>query len=344
MGIIGVLFMPPSMLIQHGVHLCPVKTFHIKRDRPPWFSDDITELSKHRNDFFRLGRKNKDQFLLGEARYLRTTIKRDLPKLKNDYYLHLMTSNQDNIKKFWTTMNDIICSKNKSDISIIKHPDTNLLLNTTESVEVLNHYFVNVADTLVKKLPLTNDVDPLTTDILNSNTVLKFDNCITPEKVKQTLKDFLPTKSSGCLKISSRIYLDSFEILHEQLAFIMNLSLRTSKFPTAWKKSIVTLIPKKGDCCIVGNIRPISLIHICSKLLEKIVSELLIEYLQRNTIVKPSQYGFVKNRSTTDCIAALCNDLFHNINKNVLTGCLFLDYSKAFDCVNHSILIYIICV
>lgn len=248
-----------SAILAAANKLRPIKNFHIKQDLPPWFSDDITELSKNCDEFFRIGRKNKDQTMLNEARYLRNTIKRDLPELKNDYYLHLMNTNQENVKKFWTCMNEIICSKSKSDVTIIKHPETNLLLGPTESVEVLNHYLVNVADTLVKKIPnITNNPSSELSDCAST---LRFNNCVTPDKIKKILKEFLPTKSSGCLKISSRIYLDAFEILHEQLAFIVNLSLRTSVFPSAWKRSIVTPIQKKGDRCVVGNIRPISLIH-----------------------------------------------------------------------------------
>lgn len=69
---------------------------------------------------------------------------------------------------------------------------------------------------------------------------------ITPSKIEQTLRDFSPLKSSGCLCISSRLYLDAFEVLAEPLAFILNLSLRSKVFPSMWKCSIVTPIPKKG--------------------------------------------------------------------------------------------------
>lgn len=248
-----------SIILSISNQLCPIKTFHIKRDRPPWFSDEITELSKNRDEFFKIGKKQNNQTLLNEARYLRNSLKHDINQLKNDYYLHLMTVNQENANKFWSTMNDILCINNKSEISVIKDPDTNLQLNPSDSVEVLNHYFLNVADVLVSKLP---NFPEARNDLLEPSSSLKFDACITPEKIKSILREFSITKSSRCLQISSRLYLDSFEVLHEGLAFIMNLSLRTKTFPKTWKKSIVTPIPKKGDRCIVGNIRPISLIHI----------------------------------------------------------------------------------
>lgn len=162
---------------------------------------------------------------------------------------------------------------------------------------------------------------------------------ISERLLKSLLKEFTPAKSSGCLQLSSRLYLDAFDVLTEQLLFLMNLSLKTHVFPTAWKRSVVIPIPKKGDRHLMENTRPISLIHICGKLLEKIVNSLITTYIINNQIITNQQYGFMKNKSTIGCITSLCQDLFHNINSNNLTCCLFLDYSKAFDSVNHEILL-----
>lgn len=160
-----------------------------------------------------------------------------------------MTVNQENVNKFWSTMNDVLCkNNNKSDISAIKDPDTNLLLNPTDSVEVLNHYFVNVAAALVDKLPEVPNIPRAFTNIDSS---LKLDVYVSPGKIKSVLKELSLTKSSGCLRISSIIYLYFFEVLHEQLAFIMNLSLRFKTFPDAWKKIYCYPDPQKMGlmCC-----------------------------------------------------------------------------------------------
>lgn len=153
------------------------------------------------------------------------------------------------------------------------------------------------------------------------------------------LKELDPTKSSGCLQISAKLYIDAFEVLLEQLLHLFNLSLMTQTFPRAWKKLIVIPLPKKGDRFIMENTRPISLIHICGKIQEKIVNSLIQTYITNNKIISNKQFGFVKNKSTTNCIARLSKDLFHNINNNELTCCVFLDYSKAFDSVSHKLLI-----
>lgn len=94
--------------------------------------------------------------------------------------------------------------------------------------------------------------------------------------------------------------------------------------------AVVTPIPKKGDHCITDNARPISLIHICGQLLEKIVNPLIVTNLREQKVLTDKQYGFVKKRSTMDCVAKLCSDLLYNNNNNKLTCCIFLDDTKAY--------------
>lgn len=135
------------------------------------------------------------------------------------------------------------------------------------------------------------------------------------------------------------MYIDSFAVLTEQLLHLFNLSLRTQTFPDAWKRSTVIPLPKKGNRFIMENTRPISLIHICGKVMEKVVNSLMQSHLKDNNIISQKQFGFIKNKSTTNCIANLCNDLYHNMNNNKLTCCVFLDYSKAFYSVPHPLLL-----
>lgn len=153
-----------------------------------------------------------------------------------------LKKNEGDPKKFWRTFDKVINKQNKNSIEQIKSPVDGELLNAKDSSEALNAFYTTIADQLVSLLPDIQN-EPL---IENVNSVLKLDLCITPSKIKQILKDFTPLKSSGCLSISSRLYIDAFEVLAEPLAFIMNLSLRTEVFPSMWKCSIVTPIPKKG--------------------------------------------------------------------------------------------------
>lgn len=89
------------------------------------------------------------------------------------------------------------------------------------------------------------------------------------------------SKSSCCDMISSRIYKDALGALVEQITYLFNM-LSTGVFPTAWKKGVVTPIPKKGDITKLDNIRPITQTHFCGKFFEKIVNSRIMNYLETN--------------------------------------------------------------
>lgn len=101
---------------------------------------------------------------------------------------------------------------------------------------------------------------------------LLFEPCISVSMVSDLLTELKPSKPSGCLSISTKLYLIAFKTLVEQVTFLFNLSIKTNWVPVAWKRGIVTLIPKKGDRTSLTYIRRISIVHICGKILEKLIA------------------------------------------------------------------------
>lgn len=115
---------------------------------------------------------------------------------------------------------------------------------------------------------------------------------ITPETVGSLLKEVSPYKSSGCTNINTRVYLCAFSVLTEQLAFLFNLTVNTSCFLSDWKRGPVTPIPKKGALSCLDNWRPISITHLCGKLMEEYVSKFISDYLEEFIIISDRQMGF----------------------------------------------------
>lgn len=311
--------------------LCPIKEFFVKKDHPVWFNHDIIEMAANRDMFYSLARKTKDHSLLLEAKRLKNLVKHRLSSIKSEYFLSELETNAHDTKKFWRNMDEIICKKKNVLIDRIKNSDDHVLMSTADSADALNNFYVTIADKLVEKMP-PSEFETNFPVIIRK---LKLDHVITCNQIENTLKDFSILKPSGCTKVSTRLYLDAFAVLLEPLAYIMNISLRSGIFPTAWKKSIVSPIPKKGDRYFVENTRPITLIHIAGKLLEKIVNTILTSHLKDYSILSDNQFGFTKGKSTTDCYMTLYSNLLNNFNHNLITCCVFLDYSKAFDTVNH---------
>ena len=115
------------------------------------------------------------------------------------------------------------------------------------------------------------------------------------------------------------------------LCHILNNSLRGSLLPVSLKTGCVVPLPKTGSLKDVSNWRPISLLHIFSKLIERIVHKQLMTYLISNGLVSEMQFGFLPGRSTSDATFGLIQSLFEARNRSELSVIVFLDLKKAFD-------------
>ena len=128
-------------------------------------------------------------------------------------------------------------------------------------------------------------------------------------------------------------------MLNFELCYMYNLCLQMGTFPNSWCVSMVTPIPKtKSKSTKAGDWRPISQISLPGKLLEKIVHSQVYRYLQLNNLLSEKQYGFRKGLSTSLAIFDVLKELYSNWNDKIYSGCAFIDFSRAFDSINHEIL------
>lgn len=123
------------------------------------------------------------------------------------------------------------------------------------------------------------------------------------------------------------------------LTCIINTSITTGTFPSPWKHPVVVPIFKGGDTSDPKDYRPISLLPIVSKILEKVVTAQLIQHLEGNHLLNSTQHGFRAALSTESALLTLSNKLFKNIDNGNISLVTLCDLSKAFDSVNHQILL-----
>ena len=120
---------------------------------------------------------------------------------------------------------------------------------------------------------------------------------------------------------------------------LFNISIRLGEIPDEWKVARITPIPKGGNASDPGNYRPISLLSILSKLLEKHVRNLLVKHFEEHCPFSVQQWGFTPGKSTTGALLAATNHWFSLLDQGYDICAVFFDYSKAFDMVPHSILL-----
>ena len=120
---------------------------------------------------------------------------------------------------------------------------------------------------------------------------------------------------------------------------IIKLCVSTCKIPDSWKIATVTPLPKGGDPTNVSNFRPISVLPVPGKILERLLHSSISEHLEINSILTKKQGGYQKGKSTLDTISILVDDILSNRNKGNITLAAFIDIKKAFDSVNYVILL-----
>ena len=159
------------------------------------------------------------------------------------------------------------------------------------------------------------------------------------ENVALTLKNLKVTKSTGLVTIPAKILKIASSIIAQYLTFTFNLSLSSGIFIDDWKNARVCPIYKGNDRRDMGNYRPISILPIISKVFEKEVFQQLYHHLKISSILANFQSGFRPFRSTVSALIQMCDDWSDNMDKGKLTCVVFLDIRKAFDSVDHAILL-----
>jgi hypothetical protein len=147
------------------------------------------------------------------------------------------------------------------------------------------------------------------------------------------------SKSTGPDNIPAKLLRDSKDVVAPFLALIFNTSLNNCIFPDDLKTARISPIYKSGNKKARGNYRPISVLSVIAKLFEKLICEQLNLFLEENKILSSCQSGFSKGHSTTSALLENTDSWLRNMDAGRINGVLFLDLCKAFDTVDHAILI-----
>ena len=157
--------------------------------------------------------------------------------------------------------------------------------------------------------------------------------------VERELRKLKRHKSTGVNTLPPGMLKDVAPVIAPALAYIINLSLRTGQVPNEWKIAQVLPLHKGGNKDDFNNYRPISILPVLSKILEKAVHQQLMEYLETNNLLSDLQFGYRRKRSTYLATVLLTDSIRRAGDEGKLTGAVFLDLSKAFDTLGHDRLI-----
>ena len=317
--------------------ICPIRTFHIKNYRPDWMTTDLIEQLKDRDYFYKKPKRTGDKDAWNIAKFLRNSTNGNIRQAKRDFILKELKHNENNAKKFWKTIKTVLPTGNdglNNDI-MLKLGDNKIDRNNVASF--INSFFINVGKLdksgVPSKRTLSDDINP------HEDMIPYYLQEVMEREVFNVVKSINVSKSSGIDNISSLVIKTAFECLIPEITHMYNLSICTAKFPNTWKKALVVPIPKKGDLTRVQNYRPISLLPLPGKVMEKLIHQHLSTYLENNSLLAKEQHGFRKAHSTVHSIAQLTNYIYKRLDEKSPTLAVFIDFKKAFDCVQHPVLL-----
>ena len=320
-----------------------VKFNKYKHKKNTWITKGILHSIKFRDNLYRELKKacpNSDIYstIKVNLRTYNKILKRNILLAKQMHYKIKFDKYKNDIKGTWGVIRDIL---NKTH-SKKDYPEQFNLNGVHESNRIIiannfNEYFTNIGEELASKI--TDPVGKSHTDYLHSPCESRLNFTTVNENVVAKIIESLKTKSScGDDGLSTKLLKEIKNEICSSITLIVNQMITTGIFPDSLKIAQIIPIFKKGDIEIIENYRPISILPAISKIFEKILSLQIHEYFQSKHLYYEYQYGFIKNRSTEQAALELIDRVITEIDKGEIPFNIYIDLSKAFDTLDHAIL------
>ncbi|NRB82010.1 MAG: reverse transcriptase family protein, partial [Saccharospirillaceae bacterium] len=295
--------------------------------------------NKLHNRWIRARGSSQETLAMNEYKSYRSVLRDIIKKAKSDYYVNKFKRCNGDLRKCWKVINEIRCKTR-----YLKFPDyiklnNAIITNRRIIVNEFNTFFVNVAQDLNNSKYSDSNFEPpnFTTFLKNRvNSNITCDN-ITESEVLDIINNLNPNKSSD---ISPQL----LKILHVKfvpiITKLLNDCMNSGVFPDDLKIAKVIPLFKTGDSSVLSNYRPISILPTFSKIFEKLIYKRIYGFLEDNNVLYDLQFGFRGQHSTNQALHMAVSSVIRSIEGKRKSLGIFIDFSKAFDTINHSILIH----
>ena len=261
---------------------------------------------------------------------------------KRSYFQNAINDSKNDAKSMWNTINNLIGrSHHLSPIDVGSYGRA-----LSKPIDIANH-FAKFFDEKIKNFrnEMSDSIDmEYTTGLIN--TIMAYKNChfefrpLSILEVQSCLENLPDSKVTGMDNTDNFLLKTAAEIIAEPVTHIINCSYDSSIFPDQWKNTKLHPIPKDKKKSFEDiNSRPISLLNVLSKLQEKFAYQQMSHYLSEHKILVINQHAYRDNHSTETALINLTDQCLENMEQGLLTGTVMLDFSAAFDLVDHNLLL-----
>ena len=256
---------------------------------------------------------------------------------KSMYYSQKLAENQGKPKGVWKILNESLnrVSTKNNKINEVK-VNNHSISDSHEIANSFNIFFSEIAGNIQKDIPPTTSKPEAY--ISDTNTEFYLSNC-SPENIKDIILSLETKNSLDIEDLSTKVLKKVADSIASPLCYIINLSLELGYYPERLKVSRTVPIFKSGQPDDLSNYRPISCLPVISKIFEKVVSKQLFNYLETNNLLYSLHFGFQPFKSTVHPLIHMVHYISKAFNRNEFVIAVFLDLKKAFDLVDHKILL-----
>lgn len=312
----------------------------IKNDIAPWINKNLWSLMESKKKLLKMRRKNRNDATINDRlRRISRIIKISTKENMNLYYENNLLKFGGDIKSCWRFLNNAMGRSNGKPVNIVDS-DGNFVDNNQIKATIFNEYFVNVVESLKQGIETHSDDNCNSLRTLQQHNKRFYFREVALNKLENTIMSLNKTKCPGHDNISSTLIMECCTILSPFLVRIFNTMINTSIYPDLLKLHKVIPIPKSSNSKTVEQFRPIALLSIIDKIFEKLIHFQLLDFFEQESLLSKNQFGYVKGSGTDEAVIDVINTICEGLDSgfNGVAG-LFFDFSKAFDLVDHKILL-----
>ena len=318
--------------------MAPVRKIQVRSRFAPWLSTETKRLMRARDYAQQRAAESKKTDDIKEFKNLRNCVTNRLRQEKKNWKQTKLQDCSQDTGKIWKSILGWLNWKTSGAPTQIFY--NGVLENKPFRIATcMNEYFISKVNSIINNLPIS-DSDPLKTLLVKDIRLEPFQlRPAHPDTIDKIIKALKNSKSAGVDFLdTAAIKLISDDIV-PAITHIVNLSIMYSKFPAAWKHAKIIPLHKKDDILNPKNYRPVAILPILSKILERVIFEQVVEYFDKNHLFHPNHHGFRKNHNTCTALLQMYDGWVEAAERGELTGVCMLDMSAAFDVVNHELLL-----
>lgn len=297
-----------------------------KYSYPPWFTTSIKQNLQLKQYYHKKWKSTNNDYFKHNFQRLRKLTKIDIDLAYKAYVRNVECQLTRDPGAFWNFV------RSKRGISRIPGRMNDSTCEYNEPQTIVNAF----ANSFSSVFSPTSSSSNVLTDMPSNNPPIVLPS-VSPQDVIKSIKKLKNKPSAGDDNIPCFFVKDCAYVLAVPLCKIFNLSIKSSVFPAAWKIARISPVFKKGNNANIDNYRPVSVISAFAKVFEI----LLVNHISYNTapFLSTAQHGFIERRSTTSNLATISQKISETIDRGGQLDVIYTDFSRAFDTIDHKILL-----